>query len=277
MLSLLHREQEQDEAEEYIQVAQQLHDVCVRELQSSAQELPQLKSYFCSIIIILLAIPHRLSLSARTYDVLLDHISVRKFASKARTSTLDCSYIREMHTLFRELHDNQLIKLPGNRIWKLLLLYRTVCFKLTTLNIILQQVFNQLQPKTKPDFISPSLDHLIRVLIRQRFEIYAYCLAVIHLHIVNEYSTKAKVVAALNAHQQLVEQNASAKDVWLFRLHVFITALELLVQRSATDAIRPRNHLLPLQYLLPLVDTLCLERNHFMNMYVVYIYLEYSH
>lgn len=80
------------------------------------------------------------------------------------------------------------------------------------------------------------------------------------------------MVSVLKAHQQLVEQNASPKDVWLFRLYVFITALELLVHRSATDAVRPRNHLLPLQYLLPLVDTLFLERNHFMNMYVVYTF-----
>lgn len=127
MLSLMHREQEQNEGEEYIQVAEQLHDICVRELQSSSQELPQLKSLFCSVIIILLAIPHRLTLTARTYDVLLDQISVRKLASKARANTIDYSYIREMHTLFRDLHDNKLIKLPGNRIWKLLLLYKTVC------------------------------------------------------------------------------------------------------------------------------------------------------
>lgn len=127
MLSLLQREQEQNESEEYIQVAEQLHDICVRKLQDSSQELPQLKSLFCSVIIILLAIPHRLTLTARTYDVLLDHISVKKLASKDRANTIDCSYIREMHTLFRDLHDNKLIKLPGNRIWKLLLLYKTVC------------------------------------------------------------------------------------------------------------------------------------------------------
>lgn len=110
------------------------------------------------------------------------------------------------------------------------------------------------------------------MIIRRRIDSHAHCLAVIHLHIVNECSTKTKVIAVLNAHKLLVEENASAKDLWLFRLYVFITALELLVHRIASDGVRPRNHLLPLQYLLPLVNTLCLEREHFMNMSVSYIF-----
>lgn len=131
MLSLLQQDKsDQDLPEEYFQVAQTLHDVCVRELHNSSEELPERKSLFCSIIILLLAIPHRLTLTARTYDVLLDQISIRKLVLKARAKTLDCSYILEMHLLFRDLHDNQLIRLPGNRIWKLLLLYKTVCFTL---------------------------------------------------------------------------------------------------------------------------------------------------
>lgn len=131
MLSLLQQEQdEQYLTEEYFQVAQTLHDVCVRELHNSSQELPTMKSLFCSIIILLLAIPHRLTPTARTYDVLLDQISIRKLALKARANTLDYSYILEMHLFFRDLHDNQLIRLPGNRIWKLLLLFKTVCFTL---------------------------------------------------------------------------------------------------------------------------------------------------
>lgn len=112
-------------------------------------------------------------------------------------------------------------------------------------------------------------------MIKRRIESHAYCLAVIHLHIVNECSTKPKVIAVLNAHKRLVEENASAKDLWLFQLYVFITALELLVHRTASDGVRLRNHLLPLQYLLPLIDTLCLEREHFMNMSVSDIYLPY--
>lgn len=131
MLSLLQQEQdEQYLTEEYFQVAQTLHDVCVRELHNSSQELPAMKSLFSSIIILLLAMPHRLTPTARTYDVLLDQISIRKLALKARANTLDYSYILEMHLLFRDLHDNQLIRLPGNRIWKLLLLFKTVCFTL---------------------------------------------------------------------------------------------------------------------------------------------------
>lgn len=109
-------------------------------------------------------------------------------------------------------------------------------------------------------------------MIKRRIESHAYCLAVIHLHIVNECSTKPKVIAVLNAHKRLVEENASAKDLWLFQLYVFITALELLVHRTTSDGVRLRNHLLPLQYLLPLIDTLCLEREHFMNMSVSCIF-----
>ncbi|KAH8418729.1 hypothetical protein KR222_005883, partial [Zaprionus bogoriensis] len=254
MLSQLQREgenQSQDQDEMQRHLAQQLYEFCERELSNTSHELPHLKSMFCSIIELLLGLPHRLTLTARTYDALLDKISDRKLAQKARSTTVNCSYVRRMHSCLRDLHANQLIRLPGNRIWKLLLLFKTL--------------------HTKPDLISPELAKLIGVLIRIRTDTYAFCLSVIHLHIVTECSSSKNTATALNAHLQLVDEQASAKDAWLLRLFVFNAALELLVQnltvhRNASEAgTRPGNHLLPLQHLMPLVDTLCLERIHFMN------------
>ncbi|XP_034481445.1 uncharacterized protein LOC117787112 [Drosophila innubila] len=255
MLILIQRERDQlEEAEIHeariLQLAQKLRDVCVSGLRSISDNLPQVKSMFCAILVLELGLHHCLPLNAITYDVLLNQLSNPALADKARTNTLFCSYVQEMHLLFRQLHSRVRMALPSNRIWKPLLQFKT----LTKL----------------PDYISPELGKLIPVLIKCHIETYAHCLPVIHLHICNESMSKKRVEIAQAAHLQLIEEHASAKEAWLLKLHVFNVSLELLVKNLAvrpmeTSASRQRNHLLPLQHLMQLLSTLRLEKSHFNN------------
>jgi len=132
-----------------------------------------------------------------------------------------------------------------------------------------------LQLTKLPDYISPDLGQLIKVLIKRHINTYIHCLSVIHLHLCTEDTYKKRVEIALAAHVQLVEEHASAKDAWLLRLLVFNASLELLVKNLSVRRMEPSvrrhsNHLLPLQHLMPLLSTLRLEKPHFINMYVVH-------
>lgn len=112
--------------ERILQLAQQLHDVCVHALSNISDNLPQVKSMFCAILVLHLGMHPCLQLNAATYDVLLNQISNPILAEKARSNTLSCSYIQEMHLLFRQLHNRVRTALPSKRIWKPLLQFKMV-------------------------------------------------------------------------------------------------------------------------------------------------------
>ncbi|EDW19339.2 uncharacterized protein LOC6583187 [Drosophila mojavensis] len=255
MLILLHCESDDlEDAHEHIarsvQLAEMLRDDCVRKLSNLSQNLPQAKSLFCAIVVLHLGLPSNLTLNALTYDTLSAGLSDVTLALNARSDTLALSYVQEMHLLFRQLHENELIVLPTYRVWKLLLQYKIV--------------------KTSPDYITRELEQLILVLLKRHIVTYAHNLTVIQLHINNSSRKNNRFTAALTAHMRLVETNSSAKDAWLLRLHVFNASLELLVNRLAalrteSGDTRSRNNLFPLRHLLALVNTLRLEEVHFMN------------
>lgn len=131
MLILLHCESDDlEDAHEHIarsvQLAEMLRDDCVRKLSNLSQNLPQAKSLFCAIVVLHLGLPSNLTLNALTYDTLSAGLSDVTLALNARSDTLALSYVQEMHLLFRQLHENELIVLPTYRVWKLLLQYKIV-------------------------------------------------------------------------------------------------------------------------------------------------------
>lgn len=131
MLILLRCESDDlQDAHEHIarsmQLAEMLRDDCVRKLSKLSQNLPYAKSLFCAIVVLHLGLANNLTLNALTYDTLSAGLSDVTLAVNARSDTLALSYVQQMHLLFRQLHENELIVLPTYRVWKLLLQYKIV-------------------------------------------------------------------------------------------------------------------------------------------------------
>lgn len=280
MFIVLHYERKDlEDAHEHLarslQLAEILRDDCVRKLSILPQNMPQTKSLFCAIAALHLGLPNNLILNALTYDTLSARLSDVTTALNTRSDTLVLSYVKEMHSLFRQLHENELIVLPTNRIWKPLLQYKIVRADFASMQIVkVFKPFSHLQIHTTPVCITRELEELIVVLIKRHIVTYAHNLSVIQLHTFNACRNKNRFSVALAAHMRLVEVNASAKDAWLLRLHVFNASLELLVNRLAalrteSEVTTSRNNLFPLRHLLLLVNRLRLEEAHFMNMYVI--------
>ncbi|KAH8264967.1 hypothetical protein KR038_008864, partial [Drosophila bunnanda] len=226
----------------------QLLDFCKSELSNSNLAFVRAKYLFCSTLILHIGNLPDLSLDDATYSTLLDWLILPPRDSDPELPVE--GYVSEMYFVFRRLMQSKHLALPNNRIWKVLVQYKTTATALKYLDLELEQ--------------------LLGVLLEHRVQGYIRCLPVILLHVTSDKNnSKARLLSILNAHLTIIDRQATAFDSWLLRLIVFQELLHLLiknmgVRRSDVTNSRQRNRLLPLRSVLPLLTGLRLQENHFM-------------
>ncbi|XP_068140944.1 uncharacterized protein sunn [Drosophila tropicalis] len=251
LILLLNNPMSQATEESVFRLVLKLSDFCITEL-SVTSDVKKIKGLFCAFHLLHLELVNvGLPLPAATYETLLEQLSKASVIKQVPSETLIYIYYRQMHRLFRELHACKEVILPNQRIWKVLMRYKMA------------------PPLT--DLVSPELEKLIGTLISHRVDVYTHSFAIILLHICDDTPAKKFILAAINAHLHQIEIGASAFDAWHIRFYTFLISLQLLyknltIQRPDAGYPCQRSRLMPLQYIMQLVQPLRIEEFHFKEM-----------